>query len=188
MISNIISSFIVFVILSTFYHPPVLAESGEEVYKERCAMCHGVDGKPTGIAPGVPDFSKGERLNKSDEELGKTISKGLNIMPAWEGILTEEERQHVLKFVRSLGGQMEASGKNSMEEAGGIAGKDAFSLRCSRCHAPHSLPILQLKLPATLNPSKGGKIEFCSACNVEEEMTEEEIHAVINYIKSLKKD
>lgn len=77
------------------------AETGVRVYEDNCLACHGADGSP--ILPGTPDFSKGERLKKSNKELLKTINRGMgDIMPPWKDILTKKECNDVLAYIRKL--------------------------------------------------------------------------------------
>ncbi|MFQ5757035.1 MAG: c-type cytochrome [Acidiferrobacterales bacterium] len=81
---------------------PQPSDSGKEIYEEYCAACHGYDGVP--ILPGSPNFSKGERLDKTDAELLKTISDGKgDIMPPWKEVLSEQQRKNVLHYLRSIG-------------------------------------------------------------------------------------
>ncbi len=76
------------------------ADSGQELYESNCAACHGDDGTP--LLPGTPVFSKGERLDKSDEQLMKSISHGINVMPPWDGILNRREMKDCLEHLKAL--------------------------------------------------------------------------------------
>jgi mono/diheme cytochrome c family protein len=77
------------------------SDRGKEIYEEFCAACHGYDGVP--ILPGSPNFSTGERMDKTDAELLKTISDGKDdIMPPWKEVLSEQERKDVLHYIRSI--------------------------------------------------------------------------------------
>lgn len=76
---------------------------GMELYEEFCGACHGYDG--TALLPGAPSFSNGERLEKTDAELLKSIMDGKgDIMPAWNDLLSDEECESVLHYVRSMDG------------------------------------------------------------------------------------
>ena len=49
----------------------------------------------------VPDFSVGERMDRSDSELLDSIKDGKGrTMPAWLGILSNEECEAVLQYIR----------------------------------------------------------------------------------------
>ena len=83
---------------------------GRDTYEEFCGVCHGYDGAP--LLPGAPAFAKGERLEQSDTVLLKSISQGKgDLMPAWQDILSEEERVAILVYVRSMAAAA-ASGEN----------------------------------------------------------------------------
>lgn len=79
-------------------------ENARNAYEEYCAACHGYDGIPN--LPGVPNFSVGESLDKNEAELIESIAKGKgDIMPAWQDILSEDERVAILRYVRSIAGE-----------------------------------------------------------------------------------
>jgi mono/diheme cytochrome c family protein len=86
---------------------------GKELYLERtkgnCIFCHGETG--SGNQENLPrlrrkpaDISNKERMSSmTDGEVFWKISKGITgIMPAGEKRLTEEERWHVVNYVRTL--------------------------------------------------------------------------------------
>lgn len=73
---------------------------GRGIYTERCSGCHGPNGKPD-IAE-VPNFSVGEGMMKSDSALMVTIKKGKAVMPAFEGVLTDDQILDVISYVRTL--------------------------------------------------------------------------------------
>jgi len=80
------------------------SESARNEYEEYCAACHGYDGIPN--LPGAPNFSIGESLDKSEAELIESIAKGKgDIMPAWQDILSKDERVAILRYVRSMAGE-----------------------------------------------------------------------------------
>ena len=79
------------------------AAEGRDIYEEFCGACHGYDG--TALLPGAPSFSNGERLEKSDAELLKSIMEGKgDIMPGWGDTLSEDECETILLYVRSMAG------------------------------------------------------------------------------------
>lgn len=95
---------------------PVLAASGDPnkgkaLYEQLCASCHGGQGKGDGpagqaLVPPAADLTAPASRRKSDAELRTIIEKGKpgTAMPGWRGRLSEQERQDVLAYVRSLGG------------------------------------------------------------------------------------
>ncbi|WP_431855013.1 c-type cytochrome [Azospirillum sp.] len=74
--------------------------AGKAVYAANCEACHGPDG--TAVLPGAPNFSKGERLEKADKVLATTVQNGLNAMPAWKGMLNDQEIANALAYIRTL--------------------------------------------------------------------------------------
>src|SRR5438132_3631077 len=81
---------------------------GNKVYQERCALCHGPEGKgdgpaAAGLNPKPRNHTDGKYMNsRTDAQLLEVIHHGKGAMPAWGGILTETEINAVLKHVRSL--------------------------------------------------------------------------------------
>jgi mono/diheme cytochrome c family protein len=78
----------------------------EQLYKSRCAMCHGSDGKgqtPVGQKMGAHDFASAEVQKESDDELAQIIARGKNKMPAYEGKLKPAEIKDLVGYIRKLG-------------------------------------------------------------------------------------
>jgi mono/diheme cytochrome c family protein len=73
---------------------------GELGYLKYCGGCHG----PNGIAAyeNSPSFAFGERLEKADATLMRSVLDGMREMAAWEGKLPLEELRDILAFVRTL--------------------------------------------------------------------------------------
>ena len=81
---------------------------GETLFINLCAKCHGLGGLGDGPSAGSLQTQAGMNLTavgeKSDEELLSTITLGKGVeMPAWGLILSLEQREAVLGYVRSLG-------------------------------------------------------------------------------------
>jgi mono/diheme cytochrome c family protein len=85
---------------------PVRAqETGETLFKGKCAMCHGPDGagKTTmGQALKIPDLHSPDVQKLSDAELTQIVTKGKNKMPAYEAKLSKEQIALVVGFARDL--------------------------------------------------------------------------------------
>lgn len=92
---------------------PESVEKGKALYLERtkgnCIFCHGETG--SGNEANLPrlrrkpaDLSNKERMSAmTDGEVFWKLSKGINgIMPAGEKRMNEEERWHVVNYVRTL--------------------------------------------------------------------------------------
>jgi mono/diheme cytochrome c family protein len=84
------------------------ATPGAKIYADRCALCHGAEGKGDGTAAAALDpkprnHTDGSYMNAhSDAELLAVIRDGKGAMPAWKSVLSEEDIQAVLKHVRTL--------------------------------------------------------------------------------------
>jgi mono/diheme cytochrome c family protein len=83
---------------------PAAAQDAEALYKSKCQMCHGADGKgsPAGQKLGVRDFHSPEVAKESDGELIKITKEGKAKMPKFEGKLTDDQIKGLIKFIRGL--------------------------------------------------------------------------------------
>ncbi|MDH4107995.1 MAG: cytochrome c [Gammaproteobacteria bacterium] len=74
--------------------------NGREVYELHCQSCHGFDGRS--MDPGTPDFTRGESLFVPDSDLYRQIRDGVGAMPAYRGLIEDNEILDVIAYVRSL--------------------------------------------------------------------------------------
>lgn len=85
---------------------PERVKKGKALFSEVCSYCHGEDG--IGGESGAPSLQG--RKDLSAAELYETITKGringMNIMPAWEEALSDEQRWTLVGFVRSMAGSV----------------------------------------------------------------------------------
>jgi mono/diheme cytochrome c family protein len=82
-------------------------KQGKDIYKMRCVVCHGEKGKGDGPAgkalnPPAADHSSAMVQNQTDGELFWKISEGRGPMVGWKLILSEEDRWHVVNYLRTL--------------------------------------------------------------------------------------
>ena len=70
--------------------------AGSDIYKEKCAECHGPRMVSTGAAADLRELRADER-----PRFDKSVTDGKNQMPAWGGILSAEEMDQVWAYVRS---------------------------------------------------------------------------------------
>jgi len=97
---------IVILMVAVIGSTPLAAQDGPTLFKTKCAMCHGADGKgetPMGKKLNVRDLGSPEVQKQTDAELTTIISKGKGKMPAFEGKLTAEQIGQVLAHIRELG-------------------------------------------------------------------------------------
>ncbi len=97
---------------------PAQVALGSQIYDEHCAMCHGIklEGqadwktrKPNGRLPAPPHDVSGHTWHHPDQQLMLITRKGLSAvvpgyesdMPAFEGILSDEQIVAVLAFIQS---------------------------------------------------------------------------------------
>jgi mono/diheme cytochrome c family protein len=76
---------------------PVLADDGAALFKTKCAMCHGADGKKMPKA----DLSSAAVQGKSDADLAKFVAENPKHNFAKKG-LTDPQINDVVKFLRTL--------------------------------------------------------------------------------------
>lgn len=97
----------------------VVIAQGEQVYAEYCASCHGpsLEGQPNwkvrnadGFLPAPPHDATGHTWHHDNASLFGMVKQGVAAfaqieyetnMPAFEGILTNEEIHAVLSFIKS---------------------------------------------------------------------------------------
>jgi mono/diheme cytochrome c family protein len=84
--------------------PAQAQNPAETVYKAKCAMCHGPDGKgsPTGIKMGAHDFTSADVQKQTDAQLSDAIAKGKNKMPGYEKSLKPEQIKDLVAYIRAL--------------------------------------------------------------------------------------
>ncbi len=80
-------------------------EVGKKVYEQKCASCHGADGKGNAkmeqaLKVKIPDLTAGPV--KADADLLKIISEGKRPMPSFGKSLKKDELQGVVGFTKSL--------------------------------------------------------------------------------------
>lgn len=84
------------------------ARAGEAIYKAKCVLCHGPQGKGDGpgaaaLDPKPRNHTDGSYMNaRTNEELLTVIRDGKGQMTPWGNILSDEEMHQVLAYVRTL--------------------------------------------------------------------------------------
>jgi cytochrome c6 len=81
------------------------ADAGADVFKTKCASCHGADGKgDTAMGKNfkLRDLGSADVQSQSDADLTNVIAKGKKPMPGYEGKLTNDQIQDLVKYIRTL--------------------------------------------------------------------------------------
>jgi cbb3-type cytochrome c oxidase subunit III len=78
------------------------ATAGKTLYEKHCSACHGKTGKGIGTLPNLSDARY--MAGRTDAQLLEKIAKGGqgSGMPAWEKILSEQQRHDLLAYIRTL--------------------------------------------------------------------------------------
>ena len=78
---------------------------GESLYKTKCAVCHGPDGKgetALGKANKLRDLGSTEVQKQSDDELSGIVTGGKGKMPAYGKSLKPEQIKELVAYIRSF--------------------------------------------------------------------------------------
>lgn len=79
---------------------------GARVFARTCAGCHGADGKGVmrvGLTKPPRDLTKAEfHAQFTDEQLRRVIRVGKNQMPAFGGLMGDQDLNNVIAFIRTL--------------------------------------------------------------------------------------
>jgi len=110
---------------------PVAMRTGERLFANYCAVCHGSDARG---AIGFPNLRDGDWLwGGKPEQIKESIAKGRGgVMPGWQAALGGEEGvRDVTEYVLSLSGR-----RHNAAQAD--AGKTKFQQMCVGCHTPEA--------------------------------------------------
>ncbi len=86
------------------------AKRGKAPYRQFCAVCHGEKGLGNGpmaksTTPPAPRLTGSDIRDMSDDRLLDAIANGVGAtMPAWRGLLNDQQLLDVTAYVRSLAG------------------------------------------------------------------------------------
>jgi mono/diheme cytochrome c family protein len=91
------------------YSDNAVKEGGEH-FQHHCQICHGLDGQNTGVpfsqqmSPPVPDLTSKDVQDYKDGQLKWIIQNGIGPsgMPAWKGILDDDEMWKIVHYIRHL--------------------------------------------------------------------------------------
>lgn len=78
----------------------------QALYEKNCYVCHGAKGLgdgPAGKLLGTESVIHELEEHANDmDHLIEEVMEGKGVMPAWEGILTEQQVQAILDYLKSL--------------------------------------------------------------------------------------
>jgi len=73
---------------------------GANIYATHCTACHGASG--VSVMPGTPSFAQNGGLLKPDMTLLATIKSGKNVMPSFQGVLSDRDILDVIAYLRTF--------------------------------------------------------------------------------------
>lgn len=76
------------------------ADNGRQLYQAHCSGCHGISG--ISVMPEAQNFSRAKLLVQPDQDLIEIIRSGRNLMPAYLGILNDQEITLIINYIRKL--------------------------------------------------------------------------------------
>jgi len=97
-------SFTIFLAVAFACSTWALADAAAD-YKAKCASCHGAEGKgdtAVGKSMKVQDLGSADVQKQSDADLATIIEKGKKPMPGYEGKLSKDQIDGLVKYIRSL--------------------------------------------------------------------------------------
>ncbi len=145
-----------------------LAENGSALYEKYCSMCHGPDGNgylaDEANALSNPDFLK----SASDDYIIQGILRGRpgTPMSAWAkdkgGILTDEDAEAILAFIRTWQTEASVELKSMTVEGDAENGAQVFERWCAACHGKSGEggKAVQLKNPVFLETASDAFIRY----------------------------
>ena len=91
-------------------YSPDAAKEGGEHFQHHCQICHGLDGQNTGVpfaeqmSPPVADLASKDVQDYTDGQLKWIVQNGIGPsgMPAWKGILEDDEMWKIVHYIRHL--------------------------------------------------------------------------------------
>lgn len=87
-------------LLAMFPLPASAADNGRQLYLAHCSGCHGTNG--ISVIPEAKNFSRAELFTRTDQNLIDIIRSGRNMMPAYVGILNDQEVTVIINYLRTL--------------------------------------------------------------------------------------
>lgn len=100
----------------------ISVEQGQILYDKHCVQCHGFNGQGQGYKSHnwldyqfIPDLTDADYIEARGDEIARSLDEGLRnteppliIMPAFHYILSSEDQQSVLAYVKTLSQQSDS--------------------------------------------------------------------------------
>jgi cytochrome c6 len=94
------------ILLTALIAVPAFAQApGADIYKAKCAMCHGADGlaaTPVGKSMKILSFKAPAMVKASDAQLIASTKDGKGKMPSYKAKLTDAQIKEVVSYIRTL--------------------------------------------------------------------------------------
>jgi mono/diheme cytochrome c family protein len=82
------------------------ATKGKDVFESNCSVCHNADSEEKKMGPGLKGLFKHEKLNNgkkpTEANIRALINAGGNGMPSYADMLTDEEKNNVIAYLKTL--------------------------------------------------------------------------------------
>ncbi len=81
------------------------AATGKTIFETKCALCHNADSKEKKIGPGLQGVKDGKLPSGKDanhDTILENLNKGGGGMPAFEKLLSDQEKEDVIAYVLTL--------------------------------------------------------------------------------------
>ena len=82
------------------------AAKGKEIVGEQCAVCHNTDSDEKKMGPALKGLYKRPKLKNgkpvTDANVKAIVNAGGNGMPAYQDMLSDEEKEHVIAFLKTI--------------------------------------------------------------------------------------
>jgi cytochrome c len=82
------------------------AAKGKEIVTEQCGVCHNLDNDEKKMGPALKGLFKRAKLKNgkpvNDANVRAVINAGGNGMPAYQDMLSDEEKDNVIAFLKTL--------------------------------------------------------------------------------------
>lgn len=81
------------------------AAKGKEVF-DQCSVCHNADSDEKKMGPGLKGLTKKAKMKNgkapTDENVRAIIKSGGNGMPAYEDMLSKDELNHLMAYLKTI--------------------------------------------------------------------------------------